>query len=466
MPDPSGSRLAAASLPLFLVLVGSACRPGEDPVVEAWVDEEVANVIHLEWTTAEPGVSYVEYGTTQDYGMITPTTSRANTNHALELYGLPALSDVYYRVVTETDQGTVEATGVTGTNSLPSSIPDLDLTAADDDRLSPEKYVLLVTMGSPGSLLVLDREGNRVWYHELTSVTDDSPLFYSDVFFAEDGNDILYNVYSLDSDDGRSEIRRVSLSGDQESAVETAQGHHAFTEKPDGTIAYLAADMRSWQMGTMGEPVDIVGDAIVEVDSDGDSRTVFSTWDWSDPILTENWDTGYYTEGADWTHGNNLEYRASTDSYLLSLGFVELVLEIDAQTGEVLHEFGAYGENPVSRDSTPFYFQHDANWTPDDHLMVFSASEDDTYSTALEYEFDEDSGELVEVWSSGSQDDLHSYAEGQARRLENGNTLVNYSTTGILQEVTPEGDVVWEVQADLGSTILGATFFEDFYAGE
>ena len=39
-------------------------------------------------------------------------------------------------------------------------------------------------------------------------------------------------------------------------------------------------------------------------------------------------------------------------------------------------------------------------------------------------------------------------AKGMAVRLENGNTLANYGTGGVIREITPSRDTVWLVKFD------------------
>ena len=36
-------------------------------------------------------------------------------------------------------------------------------------------------------------------------------------------------------------------------------------------------------------------------------------------------------------------------------------------------------------------------------------------------------------------------AKGMVERVDNGYTLVNYGTDGIIREVTPDGDIAWEL---------------------
>ena len=40
---------------------------------------------------------------------------------------------------------------------------------------------------------------------------------------------------------------------------------------------------------------------------------------------------------------------------------------------------------------------------------------------------------------------------GSVERLPNGNTLITFSSLGQIDEVTPEGELVWRLRAEMGS---------------
>jgi len=88
----------------------------------------------------------------------------------------------------------------------------------------------------------------------------------------------------------------------------------------------------------------------------------------------------------------------------------------------------------------------------------------DWETAAREYEVDDASETLVEVWNFGLGEGIYGDTAGEAHRLENGNTLHNYGSAGHLREVTSEGEIVWEVEWP-GNKLLGRTvFLEDLYA--
>ena len=104
-----------------------------------------------------------------------------------------------------------------------------------------------------------------------------------------------------------------------------------------------------------------------------------------------------------------------------------------------------------------FYHQHSPELQPNGHLLLFDngtgrpEAEGGQFSRALELELDEQAMTARAVWSYRHEPDLYCPIWGDADRLPNGNTLVVFGTRTEGEatrwvEVTPEGEVVWEVE--------------------
>ena len=85
----------------------------------------------------------------------------------------------------------------------------------------------------------------------------------------------------------------------------------------------------------------------------------------------------------------------------------------------------------------------------------------------MEFEIDDENQVLRQIWTYG--EGIASYADqsGEATRVDNGNTLINYGTGGVIREVTPDKETAWHVlfDADFNSTtenkLLGHTVLID-----
>ncbi len=460
--------LVAAALPVVSgLLVGCRARGLE---VAATLSETTVTVVELEWSTEAPGISWVEYGTTEARELRTPV-SQASTDHGFALFGLPPLSPVYYRAVTEVDGRERSTTGEIWTQNLPASFPDIQVNVHQPQLVSSEPYMMGLLVGVASAIFVVDRQGEVVWYRELDSFMGPGSPVYGDVQFALDGNDLVFDRFTADLDDpdGLNAIFRVALTGELVDQRSTPRAHHAFAQLGQGRYAYVAADVRSYQLPDAQQPVDIAGDAIVIVEQDGAATTAFSTWDWTVPqAVSEPW-ISFYPGVSDWTHANSLAWYPQDGTFLLSAGYIDSVLEIDADSGQVTRQFGATGDVGIAPGSTSFFFQHDPHWTLDDTLLMTTAylegegEWEDSMFIAVEYAVEGD--QLEELWSYGKDQGIDTLAEGQARRLANGNTMVNWGFTGLCREVTPQGEVAWELEAAAGAGMVRVRPMTSFYEG-
>jgi len=222
--------------------------------------------------------------------------------------------------------------------------------------------------------------------------------------------------------------------------------------------------VRDFDVFGTGEPIPVVGDAVVVLPADGgEAWTLWSTWDWRDPAWHERWDSNFYPQGGDWTHANALSYAAWNDTLLVSLRNFDVLLEIDRESGTLLREFGGDAGYAFADGSRAFNYQHDANWTAAHTLLLISTDEEARETTALEYAVDDDARTLTEIWSHGDGEGHYALVQGSARELGNGNRLINYGSVGLVQEVTVKGEVAWELQARAGSAVGNALTLSDFY---
>jgi hypothetical protein len=144
---------------------------------------------------------------------------------------------------------------------------------------------------------------------------------------------------------------------------------------------------------------------------------------------------------------NAVNYSPQTNTILWSLPYHDTVVEIDRDSGEVVRVFG---EISPTHDTVPssalFDFQHYPCWTPEGTLLASMHIEGTTnQQRAREFAIDDESGTMTEIWSYGAGVDEYAYYSGEAYRLANGNTLMNYGTGGAAREVTADKQVVWDI---------------------
>ena len=112
-----------------------------------------------------------------------------------------------------------------------------------------------------------------------------------------------------------------------------------------------------------------------------------------------------------------------------------------------------------------FNVQHDVHDLGEGRILLFDNgiyNQSGYLSRALELELDTVNFTAENVWQFNHPEGVYGAAQGSAIRLENGNTLIGWGTAGTPQfgsrvtEVTPGGDISFEVRFEDGATLYRA----------
>jgi hypothetical protein len=416
----------------------AACHlPGiEDLQVE--VHPEIATVLEVTFTqTQSADLLWLEYSFDDGTWASSPALPSPAGTHTLPVLGLPPDTPVEVRVVQQIgDREIVSDVQARETGPLPDDFPMPEFVGWDPGTSSEEPW-LLTTVGTgqenysgPFWVYIVDRQARVVWYHR---VPDDRVTVMSRL--SPDGTHISWGEVSWFGDPPT--VQRSTLDLGYTAAVETPQNGYTYDELPDGTIAY--------DQYTLGADIGL--------------RTVAP-----DGAQTDLWScTGWVPDGLEWgvCGTNTVLWNADRGTYFWSLYTLDTVVEIDPATGDAVHSWGTYGADPID-DGVGLQLQHYPNWTAEGTLLLSTqAVGQDRVQWVREFEVDPASGALTQIWSYETADH---YAEcsGEAVRLTNGNTLLNYGCGGAVREVTPEGEVAWEIQTH--ELIGHQTLVGDLYA--
>ena len=145
----------------------------------------------------------------------------------------------------------------------------------------------------------------------------------------------------------------------------------------------------------------------------------------------------------------------------MSLGKLDTLVEVDRDTAEVVDIINT-DTYVFAQGTTPFNYQHDAKWT-DSGTLLMTTTMGGTFG--VEYAIDRDAKTIEQVWSHGQDQNILAVVLGEVDELPNGNRFVSYGMGGLVQEVNPDGQVVWELQARQAvDRIASVRFFDDFYS--
>ena len=446
-------------MPLLpLLLLSLACKPEPteqvhvDPVdaetewvfdIEVRQDPEMPTLVSVAFSSAEAGNGWVTFGGVDGAEQETPQGD-AGTRHEIMVLGLPALTEVPARacVMIEASEHCSSPFFIESGNLEPDT-PELTVTVDEYSQTAPLQSTLLMSVfnfTATGHIVMVDLSGQVFWVR----AQGEMPLLGNSVV-PHMGN-IAYNVYEPQSSIGR--VEEVSLENDLLGVTDTPGAHHFFDYHPGGGLCWLAPETRNI------EGKNIVGDMILCRSEDGETWRMSSVWEHlsyvPDPTLPE-------MDFIDWSHANWLHYSKLRRTFLTSFAFLDTVMEV-APDGRTLAVFSGSPRSLPIREGDfytlapgepEFYFPHGAHWASNGDLLMFVADEDNIVRAAR-YALDEETLTMRQVWSY-SDHNVHSLTVlGEVQELADGNILISWGGAGIVQIVSPEGEVLWELLTDFG----------------
>ncbi len=233
---------------------------------------------------------------------------------------------------------------------------------------------------------------------------------------------------------------------------------HELRLLPNGDALLLAINERRMDLSPWGGGRDgiVLGNILQRLDSSG--RLLFS-WDALDRLsigATDPLVLSQLTEDStlDFTHANAIDVTED-GNYLVSLRHLSQVIKIDSQSGDIIWKLGGV-DGDFAFEADPlggFSLQHAIRELPNGNLLLFDNGNGHhpPQSRAVEYRLDLDRRVATLAWQFNPEPHLFGQAMGFTQRLPNGNTLITYGFLPRVQEVTAEGQVIWDLQAPQGN---------------
>jgi hypothetical protein len=440
----------------------------EDLVPDHEVSEMVPTVVEVNWSTDVEGTAYVEFGTDGAFDRVTPLTDAASGKSVL--LGLSGDDEVEYRVIIDTEDGesVVSRTGEVALDTQPSNLPAITITEYDPDRMQEGGYLLMTFLLSSagGYTAVMDRNGDFVWY-----VPADENKMVVHAEPSKDGNSILMmHQDGMQASDVGS-IARIAMDGSERINTRTILGHHDFVEHDDG-FGFLSLDLADATMD--GEPAQVAADVILEVeegaDDDTPTREVINFLDsYKEPTTDcpHQQMNAYGTTAYDWTHMNSIMYDPLDEAYFVQSKLMNTLFKVDRESGEILWEMGGLDSDFTAIGDDVWWTHGHLSHIWKGGMVLFDNNyhnePEEDVSRIVEYAFDEETRTVEKVFDYYDPEDRFIPMIGDVKKLPNGNYLVSWTTLGMINEITPDGDVVWQAEAELGSVTTRVTWVEDLY---
>lgn len=419
-----------------------------------------------------------------------PRTARAGTTHRLPVVGLRAETtyDIEVRAVDVDDEVVGEGTVELTTGALPAWMPDFRVDTSVPNRMAPgytlfdiQRWGITPPAGEPpGALVIVDPQGEVVWYH-------DNELGAGDARMTEDGT--LFNLYApfgFEEVDLLGHQVQAWVWGDPDSARppgtvvvdspdhELVSFHHEVAPQPDGDILAFSRyqlDLSDEEQEAIcpGDPVDfgIREDLLMEFTRTGEVRHEWSLSDIVDPAEVPGRELCAvdFEDYRDWAHGNGAVLDEAGNRVLVTARHIDLLFafryEADAEgpSGELLWSIGPEGVGTLPLAGEPSYGLHAPELTADGSILVFDNGNDrpgtaEPYSRAVRYVVDDSSLDPADwtarqTWEFRTEDldgdggPLYADFLGDADEQPNGNVLIGFG--GIGQAVPPARGRIIEV---------------------
>lgn len=414
---------------------GTACCTGEGelPLHDIFISENTDNMLSyfVEWRTEEPATSrlVVTCGTDYDETYESPDL---RTTHSLFVMGLVARSQCEFRLESTTADGVGgTSTAMVDVAGLPDFLPSgFVVEAPDPSRVQPGWTLVNFHNHSQGgqlSVALLDPQGRIRWYVQVG--TNRFGTVVHEVAASDDGvlvgvvGDIAPAIYGWD--------------GDIIYTHPLPTSHHDVRRFPDANHLTYATRGRACGGTPNGGGIDRI-----------DMRTgeVVWTWDLCDVYVPDVF-------VPDWAHINAYAPIPDQNAFLLSMRNQSTVLKVDEATGDVLWRLGAGGDFAMG-PGTVFDLQHAATLLPSGNVLLFDNGEASRgYSRGVEIALDETAMTATLAWEWLPPDLSGSWRTGiwgDADRLPNGNTLMNFGQSdpdyrAHVVEVDAEGNLVWHL---------------------
>lgn len=310
------------------------------------------------------------------------------------------------------------------------SAPDwLDASPSVSGEPLPRPFwVTSVNGADEAGPVVLDDEGRPVWWHPA------GDHYVARARLGPDGDTVQFLSFELllgneDYEEATAELVTVSLTGEELDRTSLPGAHHDFVVQ-GGELHYLRFAVQERLGDTW------VGDELVRLDADGGETVLFSSWD----------DFSFEEDGggaqAYWSLANHLDLHG--DGFVLGFRSLDTFATLD-DDGTLLEAWGnATGATAVPNGFTQ---QHGMSPTADGWVVFDNGFDDGARLVA----FDEDG-----VITSTVSPDPAVFTPVLGDVVVTDDTWVSSWGLGrALRQVSPEGELLTELQYDLPVLALG-----------
>lgn len=404
--------------------------------IDASLSPKIGTVGVVNWSANFPDTkeAHIDFGLTPAYEMVAPAPLVAPDGTRTLLLGMKPSRTYHFRVevsgggaqCTSGDRTITTGPVVNGLASIVKTVPNP--AAAFGGFLVTGQYVKFASAsGVPA--YILDADAEVVWWHFVPSDATSARMTH-------DGSAMWINGVNVPS--GTASVHRVSMDGvtDEDHSSEFVGLNHQLTVLPDDSVVFDAYgangcdDIKRWMPG--GAVTTIVN---AQAAHGGTGTCHVNAIGYSSPD-----DTLVFSD----LENNDLTKITLSGATVWVLNGVGDTFTGDSWSG------GQHGFHLLGLDDLVLFNNNDT---------VYGGT--GTGSAALEMKLDLGTMTATRVWSYLASPAIENSVLGDVQRLPNGNTVVAYSTAGIVDEVDAAANLVqeWRWSTSLGYIEKRATLY-------
>lgn len=388
------------------------------------ISSAIATVGIVTFTTDHPNVSSarIDFGLDTNYGMTAPV-DLAEPSYRTLLLGMKQMRPYHFRIVV--GNGTSECFGsdqTIMTGQLPNILPTLEVDTINRAALAGgfvETGQYQAQGGTTSPAYILDADGDFVWAVRVGNYVTAARQSWDGKYMWINGTD------NMNTGMTPANIHRVSMDGlvDEDLSDEFGIQDHQMTILPDESVIFYGHDQecpdikRRYPDGR----VEVLVNARTAQGSTGPCHVNYITHSPDDDTLV-------------FSDDNHDNYTKIT------------------MTGQVIWVLGG-ATNDFTGDGASWVRQHGIHILSPNRFVYFNngpMSGGGMGSQVHELTLDLNAMTATRVWTYTAMPRISNIQLGDVQRMSNGNTVVAFSTQGVLQEVDAQGTLLQEIVWPLG----------------
>jgi len=416
-------------------------------------------ILTAQWSTENPLKTRAVFETEQGRIYTTPWDEQSGTAGNHILFGIPADSVVSVYLQAEVDDSIKKSqTETYSMPVLPSNLVTPTRYEAEIGEVSGFVVIPLISLNKQ-YILVLDGDGAVVWHKRLLRWSLRARL-----------NRARTHILYLENPPGTySEgiLVKSNIHTDESVSIKIPGIHIDFVELPNGKFIAPSWEVRDF-IDEEGNTKSILGDTLVMFDENLEPVEVWNVFDHFEPDLSMPWSAtnDNNLDGnpiLDWSHLNGMNYDEEEHAVYVSLANLDALVKIDLQTG-ISWIMGSSESDFTSNDDL-VAFPHGVQGLSGERLLVFNRHgiNSTSCSNATEIAYNSAQGTAEQLWSYSAEECFQVYYAGNSERKENGNTLISWSTVGVLDQVDSTGNLIWRLGWPAGSGLGFVTEYDNLY---